>query len=81
MAHCGLDLPAHSLGPVATQGGFAAAVENTAPSHLGVRGPLASSTAGSGRGPWNLVRSKALSAGLSNAYFKSPGLSSLFEER
>ncbi len=62
MAHCGLDLPAHSPGPVATQGGFAAAVENTAPSHLG-------------------VRSKALSVGLSNAYFKSPGLSSLFEGR
>jgi RNA-directed DNA polymerase len=49
--------------------------------HLGVRGPLASQTAGSGRGPWYLARSKALSVGLSNAYFKSLGLPSLIEER
>jgi len=47
---------------------------------LGVRGPLASNTAGSGRGPWYLARAKALSVGLSNAYFKSLGLPSLFEE-
>ena len=32
---------------------------------LGVRGPLASNTAGSGRGPWYLARAKALSVGLS----------------
>jgi RNA-directed DNA polymerase len=48
--------------------------------NLGVRGPLASHTAGSGRGPWYLARSKALSVGLSNAYFKSLGLPSLIEE-
>jgi len=47
---------------------------------LGVREPLASNTAGSGRGPWYLARAKALSVGLCNAYFKSLGLPSLFEE-
>ena len=47
---------------------------------LGVRNRLASKTAGSGRGPWYLARAKALSVGLSNAYFKSLGLPSLFEE-
>src|ERR1700692_2835871 len=36
-------------------------------------------TAGSGRGPWYLARSRALSTGLSNAYFKSLGLPSLFQ--
>jgi RNA-directed DNA polymerase len=46
---------------------------------LGVRGPLASQTAGSGRGPWHLARSKALSVGLSNAYFKSLGLPTLVD--
>ena len=46
---------------------------------LGVRGLLASQTAGSGRGPWYLARSKALSVGLSNAYFKSLGLPSLID--
>lgn len=44
---------------------------------LSVRGPLVNQTAGSGRGPWHLARSKALSVGLSNAYFKSLGLPSL----
>jgi len=34
-------------------------------------------TAGSGRGPWHIARSKALSVGLSNAHFKSLGLLSL----
>ena len=43
----------------------------------GVRPRLASKTAGSGRGPWHLARSKALSIGLSNAYFRSLGLPSL----
>src|SRR6202140_433018 len=38
-------------------------------------------TAGSGRGPWHLARSKALSVGLSNAHFKSLGLPSLIEAR
>jgi len=47
---------------------------------LGVRGRLADNTAGSGRGPWSLARSKALSVGLSNAHFKSLGLPSLSEE-
>ena len=47
---------------------------------LGVREPLASNTAGSGRGPWYLARTTALCVGLTNAYFKSLGLPSLFEE-
>jgi RNA-directed DNA polymerase len=47
---------------------------------LGGRERLASNTAGSGRGPWYLAKAKALSVGLSNAYFKSLGLPSLFEE-
>jgi RNA-directed DNA polymerase len=46
---------------------------------LGVRPRLASNTAGSGRGPWYLARGKALSVGLSNAYFKSLGLPTLIE--
>src|SRR5215208_5437171 len=41
---------------------------------------VASNTAGSGLGPWYLAKAKALSVGLSNAYFKSLGLPSLFEE-
>jgi RNA-directed DNA polymerase len=44
---------------------------------LGVSGELRN-MAGSGRGPWHLARSKALSVGLSNAYFRSLGLPSLF---
>jgi len=47
---------------------------------LGVLPRLASNTAGSGRGPWYLARSRALSIGLSNAYFKSLGLPSLVDE-
>jgi hypothetical protein len=46
---------------------------------LGVRPRLASHTAGSGRGPWYLARAKALSVGLSNAYFKSLGLPTLID--
>src|SRR6202451_2279335 len=46
---------------------------------LGVRPRLAANTAGSGRGPWYLARAKALSVGASNAYFRSLGLPSLFE--
>ena len=46
---------------------------------LGVRPQLAANTAGSGRGPWYLARAKALSVGASNAYFRSLGLPSLFE--
>src|ERR1700681_3710121 len=38
-------------------------------------------TASSGRGPWHIARSKALSVGLSNAHFKSLGLPSLVETR
>ena len=47
---------------------------------LGVRPRLASNTAGSGLGPWYLAKAKALSVGPSNAYLKSLGLPSLFEE-
>jgi RNA-directed DNA polymerase len=47
---------------------------------LGVRPRLASNTAGSGHGPWYLARAQALAFGLSNAYFKSLGFPSLFEE-
>jgi len=39
---------------------------------LGVSGELRN-MAGSGRGPWHLARSKALSVALSNAHFKSLG--------
>jgi RNA-directed DNA polymerase len=46
---------------------------------LGVRPQLASNTAGSGLGPWYLARAKALSVGLSNAYFKSLGLPTLID--
>src|SRR6266852_3729384 len=45
----------------------------------GVSEWAARNTAGSGRGPWYLARSRALSSGLSNAYFKSLGLPSLFQ--
>jgi RNA-directed DNA polymerase len=46
---------------------------------LGVRLRLASNTASSGRGPWYLAKAKALSVGLSNAYFKSLGLPTLID--
>src|ERR1700733_6514131 len=45
----------------------------------GVSERAARNTAGSGRGPWYLARSRAISTGLSNAYFKSLGLPSLFQ--
>jgi RNA-directed DNA polymerase len=45
---------------------------------LGVRGALAKSTAASGRGPWPIAHTKALSIALSNEYFRSRGLPSLF---
>lgn len=44
----------------------------------GVPERTASNAAGSGRGPWRLARSRALSLGLSNAHFRSLGLPSLF---
>ena len=47
---------------------------------LGVRGALAESTAVSSRGPWHLAHTKALSIALSNDYFRSRGLPSLFEQ-
>jgi RNA-directed DNA polymerase len=47
---------------------------------LGVRPRLASNTASSGLGPWYLARAKALSVGLSNAYFSSLGLPTLIAE-
>ena len=46
---------------------------------LGVRPRLARNTAGSGRGPWYLAKSKALSVGLSNGYFQSLGLPTLID--
>ena len=46
---------------------------------LGVRPRLATNTAGSGRGPWYLAKSKALSVGLSNAHFQSLGLPTLID--
>ena len=46
---------------------------------LGVSATLARNTAGSPHGPWRLSRSKALSIGLSNAYFRSLGLPSLLD--
>ena len=46
---------------------------------LGVRPRLASNTAGSGLGPWYLARAKALSVGLSDAYFQSLGLPTLID--
>jgi RNA-directed DNA polymerase len=46
---------------------------------LGVLEPLAKNTAASGYGPWRLIRSRGPSVGLSNAYFRSLGLPSLFE--
>jgi RNA-directed DNA polymerase len=46
---------------------------------LGVRPRLASNTAGSGLGPWYLAKAKALSVGLSNAYFNSLGLPTLID--
>jgi RNA-directed DNA polymerase len=47
---------------------------------LGVRPRLASSMAGSGRGPWYLALTHTLHVWLSNAYFKSLGLPSLIAE-
>jgi RNA-directed DNA polymerase len=47
---------------------------------LGVRVDLAATTAASGRGPWFIAHSKALSFALSNAYFRSRGLPSLFQQ-
>jgi RNA-directed DNA polymerase len=46
---------------------------------LGVRPRLASNTASSGLGPWYLAYAKALSVGLSNAYFQSLGLPSFVD--
>jgi RNA-directed DNA polymerase len=47
---------------------------------LGVRGRLADNTAASGHGPWHLAHSKALNIALSNAYFRTRGLPSLFAQ-
>jgi RNA-directed DNA polymerase len=48
--------------------------------NLGVRGPLARQTAGSGRGPWYLARSSPLCRAFQRV-LKSLGLPSLIEER
>jgi hypothetical protein len=68
----------HSLAPVTTAGRSLAPMEDTAASPRGSCREWGLNTAGSGRGPCYLARSKALSTGLSNAYFKSLGLPSLF---
>jgi RNA-directed DNA polymerase len=47
---------------------------------LGIRPRLARNTASSHRGPRYLAQAKALSVGLSNAYFQSLGLPTLYEE-
>ena len=76
----------HSLGPVATAGRSVAAVENTTSSPSGTdrTGSLRASCAirpAAAVAPGIIARSKALSVGLSNAYFKSLGLPSLIEAR
>jgi RNA-directed DNA polymerase len=48
--------------------------------HLGVRCALAENTAVSSRSPWHLAHSPALCIALSNAYFRSRGFPSLFEQ-
>jgi RNA-directed DNA polymerase len=58
----------HALGAAAASGRSMAAVENSAPSpdgtdRTGGASAAASNTAASGRGPWYLARSKALSIG------------------
>ena len=73
----------HSLGPAAIARRSMASVETprrrrAALIALQVSGELRN-TAGSGRGPWYIARSKALSVGLSNVHFKSLGLPSLIE--
>jgi RNA-directed DNA polymerase len=47
----------------------------------GVPERLASNTASCGYGPWRVVRTRALTIGLNNAYFRSLGLPLLIEER
>ncbi len=47
---------------------------------LGVHPRLARNTASSGHGLWRLARSQALNIALPNAYFRSLGLPSLFDE-
>jgi RNA-directed DNA polymerase len=66
-------------------GGNVAAVENTAPSPGRVTGTGGARATGEQYGwqrsrPWHLAKAKALAVGLSNAYFKSLGLPSLFED-
>ena len=71
--------------PIAIASRFVASVENTTSSSRGTNRTASSgelrNTATSGRGPWHIARSKALSMGLSNAHFKSLGLPSLIEAR
>ena len=74
----------YPLGPVCDSGQLCGGSGKTAPSpgssmERGVRPRLVSNTAGGGLGPWYLAKAKALSVGLSNAYFKSLGLPSLTE--
>jgi len=62
-----------------------AAVENATPSPGRSVGTGSSAAPGQQHGqqrsgPWYLAKSKALSVGLSNAYFKSLGLPTLIDE-
>ena len=77
----------HSLGPVAAAGRSVAAVENTTSSSggtdrtAGFSGELAAIRPAAAVAPGTSPGAKALSVGLSNAYFKSLGLPSLIEAR
>ena len=72
------------LGPVATPSSALAAMANTTTSagrSVGTGGPSATgqSTRRQRTRPWYLARAKALSVGLSNAYFNSLGLPTLID--
>jgi RNA-directed DNA polymerase len=74
----------HALGPLATASRGVATVENTPPSSRRATRAGGSSATGRAYGqqrarPWYLARAKALSVGLSNAYFDSLGLSRLID--
>jgi hypothetical protein len=73
------DDSSHALGPVAAAGRPVASLENTTSASCGTD-RIASlwAVVQCGRGPWYIARSKALSLGLSNAYFRPLGLPSLF---
>jgi RNA-directed DNA polymerase len=75
----------HALGPIAIASRVVATMANSSSSSRGVARAGSPSAAGRTYGrqrarPLVLAKAKALSVGLSNAYFKSLGLPSLFEE-